>query len=832
MLHKRFVLRELTASPRQYAVFVLCVMLSLVTLTALNGFSQSIRKSLLRDARTLQGADIILRSHFPFSPALTEKVSELEKQGKVRSARIYEFYSVVRSVDESRSLLADVKIAEPGYPFYGKAELASGRELGDVLRGGNAVAEQNLLDRLGLRVGDSLRAGSAILTIADVIVKEPDRPVSFLSFGPRLLVAAADIDALDLLKKGSRVRYVILLRIPEGENPDELAADLRRSALADQERVETFKESGSRIRRFFDNFFFFLALIAIFTFLLAGIGIRSTVKAIFREKEKSIAIIRAMGGTGRFVLVNYMVLISILGITGTLLGLAAGFALQHMILHLFSNLLPSDMHIVFSWQTAGEGTVLGILGVAVFAFLPLHRVRNIRPAAVFRLENPAREKGTAFYLSIFLGLAFFIALVMRQIADWKTGAYVLAGLGGLIVFTALAVRVILSGLRRIHFRSLMLRQSAKGLFRPGNATASVIVTLSASLAVIFSIYLLEENLDAAFVRSYPADAPNLFFIDIQPDQAEAVSELLGMKPVFYPVIRARLLSVNGEKIDRNQETRRRGDNMTRAFNLTYRDELLEDEILLSGESLFQQDSPELQVSVLDTVVEMKPMKIGDILVFNIQGVPVEARISSIRGRKGESVKPFFYFVFPQNSLLKDAPQTIFTAIRVLPERMAETQTRVVSRFPNVSVIDVTQTLASFANIAHRLSLLIRFFTFFSIAAGILIIVSSVLATRFARMQEAVYYKILGAGNRFVLGVFTMENILIGGISAFLALLISHTGTWILCGKYFDISYRPYIVQSLLMTTATLMLVVTVGYLASFSILRQRPAAFLREQTGE
>ncbi len=832
MLHKRFVFRELTASPRQYAVFVLCVMLSLVTLTALNGFSHSIRSSLLRDARTLQGADIILRSPFPFSQALTDRVSELEKQGKVRSARVYEFYSVVRSPDESSSLLADVKIAEPGWPFYGKAELASGRELGDVLRAGKAVAEQNLLDRLGLRVGDSLRAGSAILTIADVIVKEPDRPVSFLSFGPRLLVAAADIEALDLLKKGSRVRYAILLKIPENANPDDLASDLRKSALADQERVETFKESRSRIKRFFDNFFFFLALIAIFTFLLAGIGIRSTVHAIFREKEKSIAIIRAMGGTGRFVLVNYIALISILGITGTMLGLSAGFLLQHIILYLFANLLPHDMHIVFSWQTAGEGTVLGILGVAIFAFLPLHRVRNIRPAAVFRLETQGREKGTAFYLSILFGLAFFIALVLRQIADLKTGAYVLIGLSGLILLTALAVRLILSGLGRIPFRSLILRQSVKGLFRPGNATRSVIVTLSASLAVIFFIYLLEENLDAAFVRSYPADAPNLFFIDIQPDQADAVSEMLGMKPVFYPVIRARLISVNGEKIDRNQEGKRRGDNMSRAFNLTYRDELLEDEILIKGESLFDKNRQELQVSVLDTVVEMKAMKIGDILVFNIQGVPVEATVSSIRSRKGESIKPFFYFVFPQNSILRDAPQTIFTAIRVRPDQMADTQTRVVSRFPHISVIDVTQTLASFASIAHRLSLLIRFFTFFSIAAGILIIVSSVLATRFARIQEAVYYKILGAGNRFVLAVFTMENVLIGGISAFLALLISHTGTWIICGKYFDIIYRPYITQSLLMTVSALFLVITVGYLASFSILHQRPAAFLREQTGE
>jgi len=476
--------------------------------------------------------------------------------------------------------------------------------------------------------------------------------------------------------------------------------------------------------------------------------------------------------------------------------------------------------------------VLGILVVALFAFIPLHHLREIKPSAVFRKESAENRRSAPFYLAAVTIFLFFVGMVLWQLEDIKIGTYFVLGIVGLIVLTGLATQGILFGVRRLPIRSLALRQALRGLFRPGNATRAVIITLSAALAVVFSIYLVEENLDAAFVRSYPADAPNLFFIDIQPDQVEAFSDTLGMTPRYYPVIRSRLVSINGEKIDREQERRRRGDNLARPFNLTYRDYLLDDEAMRIGDALFRTDLEGLQVSVLDTVVEMKPMAIGDRIRFNIQGVPVEATVSSIRTRTKESIKPFFYFVFPEDSMLRKAPQTIFTAVRVDRDEIGAVQNRIITRFPNVTAVDVTQTIAAFADIVHRFSLVIRFFTIFSIIAGVLIIISSVLATRFARIQEAVYFKILGARGRFVLTVFTLENLAIGLISALLALVISQAGSWIISDRVFDIPYRPYPAASLLMVLATVLLVIGVGLSASVSILKQRPVIFLREQTEE
>ena len=259
--------------------------------------------------------------------------------------------------------------------------------------------------------------------------------------------------------------------------------------------------------------------------------------------------------------------------------------------------------------------------------------------------------------------------------------------------------------------------------------------------------------------------------------------------------------------------------------------MLEDEKIIKGNSLYRDDWDGVQVSVLDTVVDIREMKIGDRIAFKIQGVPLQARISSIRTRTKESLRPFFYFVFPENTL-REAPQTIFTAVRVAKPQISALQTKIVEKFPNISVIDTTELLTTFTAIAKKLSVIIRFFAGFSIVAGILIILSSILATRYARIQEAVYYKILGARRSFVVKVFTLENLILGLISAVLALLLSQAGSWLICIKVMKISFHPFLFESIILIVGTVLLVVSVGLLPSISILRKKPVVFLREQTQE
>jgi putative ABC transport system permease protein len=830
-VHIPFIGRQIIRSQRQAIVFVLCVALSIVTLLSLNGFSASVQNSMLKDARTLHAADIIIRSSNELTPAVVDLVARLENNHEITSTRGWEFYSMVRPKDNKDSLLAKLKVVQPGYPLYGKVELKSGREFASVLKTGNIIVAQALLDRLQLRLGDQLHVGSATLKISDIVLQEPDQPVNFFFLGPRVFVSAEDLNRLDLVKKGSRVQYTYLIKVPNVAKINSIADRLRTAADEDQERVDTFRTAQSGVKRFFDNVLFDLSLISIFTLLLAGIGIQSALTAFLKEKENTIAVMKTVGATSRFFTFHYILILAILGMAGTILGLIGGFFLQNALDVLFVGLVPSNVRLLISWEAVFQGLALGVIVVGVYSFIPLYRLKEIKPVAVFRKELTHSQRRLSFYLSTVLIFIFFLLLVFWQVKDIKTGLYFVTGVIVMILITALLAEVVLFLLKRVKFKSLMIRQAIKGLFRPGNATRPIIITLTASLAVIFSIYLIERNLDAAFIQSYPADAPNLFFLDIQPSQLKQFADTLGIQTEYYPIVRAKILAVNDEKIHRQKERQRRGDNLARTFNLTYRSHLLEDEVLVKGKRLHREDWGTLQVSVMDTVAKKRDMDIGDSITFKIQGVPLKARISSIRARTRETIRPFFYFVFPEETL-GDAPQTIFTAVKVSKNQIPAIQNKIVAGFPNVSAIDVTQTLSAFADVMAKLSLIIRFFAVFSIVAGLLIILSSVLATRFARIQEAVYYKILGAKSVFVVSVFTMENLFLGLVSAALALALSQAGSWVICKEVFDIPYYFFWGKSFLLIAGTVLLVLFVGLLPSISVLHQKPVIFLRNQTQE
>jgi putative ABC transport system permease protein len=808
-------------------VFVLCVGLSLTTLTSFSGFARSVRQALLAEARSLHAADIIIRSGSPFSPALEGAVQAAERAGRIETTRIHNFFSVVRTVDGAASLLSRLKVVEPTYPFYGEVGLLSGRPLAAALTQGQVIVGQLLLDRLGLRVGDPLQVGYTTLRIADVVTSEPDRPVNLLAFGPRIFISHLDLAALGLIEKGSRIRYRLLAKVHDPHLLETLAASFKVAADPERERVDTFRTARSGVRRFLDNFIFFLKLVGIFILVLAGMGIQSTLSALLREKRQTIAVMKTLGATNRYIQQFFMKITAILGGTGITLGVVAGMGLQLLLHRLLDDFLPANLTL--EWAPGGilEGVAVGLVVVTLFTLLPLYRLRYMRPLMIFRRDQPPVHRPWPSRISGLGLLLFFFGLTAWHMADAELGLYLVAAVGGVILVAGGCSQLLLWSLRRLRFKALALRQAVRGLFRPGNATRPVVITLTTSLAVIFAIFLLEANLDATFVRSYPEDAPNLFFVDIQPDQREGFARLVEATVTFYPVVRARVTAVNDDTIDRETQRRSRGDSLARTMNLTYREDLLDTEKLIEGRALYRHDWRGPQVSVLDEVVEMHPMKVGDLLSFKIQGVPLTARISSIRTRVGENLSPFFYFVFPTDVLAK-APQTVFTALRVPSPEVADLQTRLVNAYPNISVIDLSQTLKLLARLMQRLSSILRSFTALSIVAGVLILTSAVWATRAQRMTEAVYFKVLGARRRFILQVFSMENLLIALISGLMALILAQLGAWASCHLFFDISYQPFALASVGLLLGNALLVVTTGLLASWAIMTQKPVSYLRE----
>jgi putative ABC transport system permease protein len=834
MLNTRFIRRQLTASWQQSTIFVLSVALSMISLVALRGLGDSINRALLTDARELQAADIIVESNYALSEPTAGEIDRLVTEGSVEAARLWEFYTVARVPDREETLLSNIKAVESGYPFYGAVELASGRDFAETLMPGSVIVEQTLLDRMALTVGDRLILGNETLTIADVVTHEPDRPVDFFSLGPRVFVAAADLPALDLVKPGSRVTYTTLLKLADDGQLERVAQRLRNVRDEGQEGVETYLTAPSGVQRFFDNLLFFLSLVAIFTLLLAGIGIQSALTAYLRERYTTIAIVKTLGATRRFVTVNFYAIVAILGLIGMVTGLLLGILLQLALPSLVQDFLPPDIELTVSPRSLVEGMLLGAFVVAAFTFIPLYRLGELKPSFIFRKESIGLHQRWPYVIAVALILGAFAAMVYWLLGEVRTTLYFVVAVLGLLAISAVLTEGVLRVLRRQRPRRLPARQALRGLFRPRNPTRAIIITLSASLAVLFCIFLVEQTLDASFVAAYPEDAPNVFFLDIQPDQVEDFAVALGEESEFFPVIRATIAAVNGEAprpSEDDSDGPRGEDGRDFQFSLTYRDDLLDNEAVVGGGTLFDASVASPQVSVLDDVQEWAGVELGDVITFRIQGVPLEATVTSVRTQTEESVQPFFSFVFP-SSVLGDAPQTIFTALSVEEAAIPGLQNRMVAQFPNVSVIDVTAAIDTFSDLARRVTRVIRFFTAFSIIAGLLIVVSAVFATRYARVQEAAYYKVLGAKSRFVLRVFTLENVLLGLLSALLGLAMAQFGAWLINTRLFELDFRPFLLPSAVMVLITILLVTTVGMLASVSILRSKPIQFLREQTEE
>lgn len=834
IIHYRFLVEELRYGGKQVITFIICVALSIATLTALNSFRRDVHSSLIDEARALHGGDLIVHAHQPVSEELRGTIEVLARDGRLLHHHTLEFYTVALPETKDRSLLSGIKAVAPSYPFYGSIRLASGQTLEEALKPGNAVVAQEVLDRLDLAVGDHLRIGDIPLVVSDVVIFESMRPVSFLSFGPRIFVSQADLERFGLVGQGSRVTHEILIKLADPADTDSIYETLSAQATPRLERVETAGNARSRVKVFFDNLLFFLSCIAILTLMLSGIGMQGALSAILYQKQKVIGVTKAFGASNRFLITQYLALVSVMGAFGSLIGIAMGYAIKLLLPRLFADLVPRNVGFEFHPADTLEGILLGITVVTVFTLLPLHRLGTFKPLMIFRHETQGGKRKKAPLLAGFICGLFLCVLVIRQIDDVKIGIFFVLGLLLLIGTVALVSSATIWLLKRLSLPTLALRQATKSLYRPGNATRSIIITLTSAFTVLLVIFLLKLNLFATFIESYPENAPNLFSIDIQKDQKDLFQAVVGEEVELFPIIRARLLSINNEKIDPEQERQRKTDNLGREFNLTHRDHLLDDEIISAGQSLFKGNkslAPGIvAVSVLDSIAEIGEIDLHDRLRFNVQGIEIEAQVTSIRSRTKSRLYPFFYFVFEPHTL-QDAPQTFFAAIHLRRDLIPDMITAIVARLPNVSTINVADMADRFGQLMKRMSVIITFFASFSILAGCLILVSAIFATRLDRIRETVYYKVLGADSGFVVRVLTCEHAILAFLSSIMAVVFAEMSAWLICTYVFDLVYHPYWYVTLFMVISSILLVVSIGLASSIGIIQQRPAAYLRQQNG-
>ncbi|MDR0476601.1 MAG: hypothetical protein LBH14_01490 [Desulfobulbaceae bacterium] len=805
-----FIFRELRASGRQAMVLMSCVALAVASLTVVDSFHSDVVRLLRGDARALHGGDLLIESNYPFSAAMERAVATLAAKG-AKVCRQWHLYSLLRHDDHS--VFSQLNIVEPNYPLYGQVELQSARPLAEALKPGTIIVAPELLPRLGLKIGDFVQAGEVRLQVVDCLMRESSRPIEIFRLGPPVLAHAADLAAMNLVREGSRTQYKIATALPQGPPAaEDEAKSLRAISQNGAERVETAATARSGVKRFFDNLLFFLSLTALATLLLSGIGVHSSATALVRERQTAIAICKAMGADSAFLFRRYLALTALVATGGVLAGILLAALFKPLFPLLFPGVFPAEHITALNLAAAANASALGFTAALLFALGPLTSLKNVRPMLLLRRETASGLAARAGQALIRAAVAAPVAillvfLVVRHMEDTRTGLYFLGGLAALTFVAFILTSLALTLARRLDISPLIPRLALRGLSRPGNASVAVITTLATALALLLTMFLVRKNLEDNYITSFPPDAPNVFVLNIQKDEGERFQQLAAVPCRLYLVIRGRLKAINGKPVLAERDGKPAIDTLTREFSLTYQESLLPDEHLVIGKSLFKKDADgklPLQVSVLDTVRDMGNMKLGDVLTFSIQGVPLEAEITSIRVRNHAGLSPFFYFVLPPKYLEK-APQNAFAAIRMPPGQVAALQNLLAAKMPHLTVLDLGPLTAEIGRVAGKFVRLVNFFAALSIIAGLFILWGSLLASRLPRLAEAVYYRVMGAGRGFIFLIFLVENLALGLAAALVAIVIAQPAAWLLCRHGLDLSYQPCWLASLaLAATATLL----------------------------
>lgn len=878
--------RELRSAWRHFLYFLACIALGVGAVVGVALFSANVEQAVLREARGLLGGDLEIRLSRQLGEQGVAMLRGLDNRG-VRTTRVTELVAMASQVNPppgatDRTQLVELKAVEAPYPLYGAVKVSPDRPLMELLDIAvtpcreacyGAVVQEALLIRLGLVVGDSIKIGQALFRITGVIHTEPDRMANMFSLGPRVLISQEGLLTTDLIKPGSRLRERYLLKLPPTLSPSPLVHEIRSRLEKESARVSSYRDAQPQLKQFLDQLARYLGLVGLTALFVGGIGVALSIQAFIREKFQSIAILKTLGADTTTIIQSYLGQALGLGILGSGVGIGIGIVLQWLLPQAVSTLLATDLldQIGFSSVLSAaaaaplaKGLGLGVLTTLLFSLWPLLTIREIKPAAIFRREvegdiGPGATgtitlrrrlrrvlTGDPIKALTATGIAFGLA----ALAIWQAGSLSIGGLfiGGLLVAVAalfIAAKALLAVMRTLPVAgALSIRQALSNIQRPGGQTLGVMVSIGVGVMVILAIALLEHALVRQVGENRPTDSPTFFFIDIQPDQTRDFVSLIHQRTgdlttQLTPLVRSRLHAVNGRKVqdalepedqpDQTREEKRKNWYASREYVLTFLDQLPRDNTIVKGTWWSAgQVFPRPQVSVEEDAAKGLGIDLGDTLELNIQGVIVQAEVSSIRKVEWGNFSTNFYMIFSPGSL-DGAPLTYVATARVAPEDEVALQSAVVAAFPNVTAINIGEVLSAFARVLDRLSLAIRAVALFCLLTGALVMAAALAATRYRRLYEAVILKALGATRALIARSFAAEYALLGFVAGLIGILLASAFSWAILRYILEL---PWALEPSLLglgLASTVVLTLVVGFLSTYRILGQPPLTVLRHE---
>jgi putative ABC transport system permease protein len=818
-------------------LFMGSIAIGIAALVAINSFGENLRNQIEGEAKELLGADLEVSSRTPIPDLVRQRFDSL---GFTLSEEVA-FSSMVYFPKSRGTRLVFVRAVEEGFPFYGSIETAPAGNAAGFTAQAQALVDQTLLLQFDAAPGDSLKLGEVIFAVKAGVLKVPGQSAITTTVAPPVFIPLRLLDATGLLQLGSRMEYKIHAKYPNGFDPAIFKEFITPWLEGTDLRFDDVDERKEEIGDAYADLTGFLNLTAFVALILGCIGVAGSVHIYLKEKVVAVAVLRCLGASGGQAMGIFTIQVLGMGILGSAVGAALGASFQVLLPGVMADFLPFDVAMKPSIPAIVQGIVLGAVASLLFALLSLLRLRKISPLKAIRASYAPPESDRAPWLVMGLIVAFIYFFSWLQLGSWMGALYFSLGLFVAFALLAGLAQLLMWVLRR-YFpagMSFVLRQGLANLYRPNNQTLILLVTIGLGTALISTLLISQDLLLNKVKRSSaPESRPNMVLFDIQSPQVEAVTALTrgyGLPVISeVPIVTMRLHALSGRSVDaiRADSTSKVGSwVLGREYRVSYRDSLSDAETLLEGRwrAAPVQPGDSLFVSLEAGLAKDMQAGLGDEVTFNVQGAIMKTYVGSIRKVDWQRMQTNFLVMFP-TGVLEQAPKfhVILTRFEGSTQS-AEFQRSLVEAFPNVSVIDLQLVLETVDTVLSKVSFVIRFMAFFSIFTGILVLIGSVLISKFQRVQESVLLRTLGAQRHHIFKIYTLEYFLLGSLAAISGIGIALIAGSLLAKLSFDTALSPDFALLGLVYLAITGLTVLIGLSNSRDVLRKSPLEVLRRE---
>ena len=824
ILSMRLLSREWRSG--ELGVLLLALAVAVAALTGVGFLVSRISAAVTMQASQVLAADIRLESPQPIGEG--EMVAA--RQAGLQSARATTLLSVVFEGDQSQ--LTDVDAVTAGYPLRGTVMLAdqafaNGRPAAGIPAPGEVWPDSRLLAALGGQVGSRLSIGAAEFRVGRVLISRPDQGGTFSGLVPNLLMNAADLPRTQLIQPGSRVTYAALF----AGAPERLAAFKRwlERHKRPGERLRDISSTSPQIKSAVDRAGRFLSLASLVAVLLCATAVAMSARRYVGRHLDSVALLKTLGATTRFTFWLTTLQLLAVALLAASIGSAIGYAAQAWLVYALRGLLSSRALPPASLLPVGMGFLTAVALLAGFALPPLLQLSRVPALRVLRRDiGPPRP---LMMLAFGPAVAVVALLIYWVVLDWKLFLGFTVGLAAFLALLGLTGALLVIASARLRTRAgVAWRYGIASLGRRRADSIVQIVAFGTGIMALLLLGIIRNDLDGDWRGSLPADLPNYFFINIPPESRDAFVDYLRARGArtsrVLPMIRGRLTAIDGRPVANMRFSDHRGEEFAnREQNLTWSAALGADNRVVAGRWWTPADDGQPLVSISTEFQQWLGLRLGEPLTFDIAGETFTVRIASIRKVKWDSFRPNFFIVFAPGVLDKLAG-TYLTSAYLAPGA-AQSLAGLAHRFPSVSIFDIDDLLADVRSVLDKAVLAVQSVFAFTLLAGLTVLLAAVQSSGDERRYESAMLRTLGASRRTVLTAVLAEFAALGVLSGIIAAAGASVAAYFLTTRVLELRYlfSPWACVVGLLGGAVV--VVTSGWLATRSVVRQPPLASLR-----